>query len=67
MGDFYASFDARSNIVLCMSQMQLLAPAYHRTRRVNLARMIAELAGNGEIQSVYLAEALQYRPKIMLG
>jgi predicted ATPase with chaperone activity len=34
---------------------------------VKLARLIAELAGNGEIQSAHLAEALQYRPKIMLG
>jgi predicted ATPase with chaperone activity len=39
-----------------MSQLNLSARAYHRTRSVKLARTIADLA-----------EALQYRPKIMLG
>jgi magnesium chelatase family protein len=50
-----------------MSQMQLLARAYHRTRSVKLARTIADLAGSEDIQSTHLAEALQYRPKIMTG
>ena len=50
-----------------MSQLQLSARAYHRTRSVKLARTIADLAGSDEIQSPHLAEALQYRPKIMMG
>jgi len=45
-----------------MSQLQLSARAYHRTRSVKLARTTADLAG-----SAHLAEALQYRPKIMMG
>ena len=48
-----------------MSQMQLSARAYHRI--LKLARTIADLAGNDAIQSVNLAEALQYRPKLMVG
>ncbi len=50
-----------------MSQLQLSARAYHRTRSVKLARTIADLAASEEIQSAHLAEALQYRPKIMMG
>jgi magnesium chelatase family protein len=49
-----------------MTQLNLSARAYHRTRSVKLARTIADLAGSEEIQSVHLAEALQYRPKLML-
>jgi magnesium chelatase family protein len=47
-----------------MSQLNLSARAYHRI--LKLARTIADLAVGDEIQSVHLAEALQYCPKLML-
>jgi magnesium chelatase family protein len=50
-----------------MGQLSLSARAYHRTRSVKLARTIADLVGSEEIQSARLEEALQYRPKPMMG
>lgn len=43
------------------SQMNLSARAYYKV--IKIARTIADLAGESQIQVVHLAEALQYRPK----
>jgi magnesium chelatase family protein len=44
--------------------MNLSEWAYHRV--LKLARTITDLAGSDEIHSVHLAEALQYRPKLLI-
>jgi magnesium chelatase family protein len=56
--------DGQSLMRAAMTQLNLSARAYHRI--LKLARTIADLAGCEEIGSVHLAEALQYRPKLML-
>ncbi len=57
--------EGQSLMRAAMSQLNLSARAYHRI--LKLSRTIADLAGSEEIQSPHLAEALQYRPKLMLG
>ncbi len=56
--------EGQSLMRAAMTQMNLSARAYHRI--LKLGRTIADLAGSEEIQSAHLAEALQYRPKIMM-
>jgi magnesium chelatase family protein len=54
----------RSLMQTAMNQLQLSARAYHRV--LKLARTIADLAGSDAITSIHLAEALQYRPRLMM-
>lgn len=63
----YCALDdvGRKLMKTAMNQMQLSARAYHRI--LKLARTIADLAKSEEILPAHLAEALQYRPKIMEG
>lgn len=56
--------DTENLMRTAMRQMQLSARAYHRT--LKLARTIADLANSDHINSIHLAEALQYRPKMNL-
>ena len=55
----------RSLMRTAMSQMQLSARAYHRI--LKLARTIADLVPSESIAPTHLAEAIQYRPKGMIG
>ena len=48
-----------------MNQRNLIARAFHRV--LKLARTVADLAGAERVAPNHLAEALQYRPKSMLG
>lgn len=57
--------EAQSLMRAAMTQLNLSARVYHRI--LKLARTIADLAGSEEIQSVHLAEMLQYSPKSMIG
>ena len=56
--------EGQSLMRAAMSQLNLSARAYHRI--LKLARTIADLTGSEEIQSTHLAEALHYRPKLMM-
>jgi magnesium chelatase family protein len=51
----------RALVRQAMNQLLLSARAFHRV--LKLARTIADLASDDEITPVYLAEALQYRPR----
>jgi magnesium chelatase family protein len=51
----------RALVKAAMQQLQMSARAFHRI--LKLARTIADLAGSEEIETAYLAEAVQYRPR----
>ena len=53
----------RGLVRAAMQQMQMSARAFHRI--LKLARTIADLAGSERIETVHLAEAIQYRPRRM--
>jgi magnesium chelatase family protein len=57
--------EGQSLMRAAMTQLNLSARAYHRI--LKLARTIADLAESEDIESAHLAEALQYRPKLMMG
>lgn len=61
----HCALDATSDALMrsAMRQLQLSARAYHRI--LKLSRTIADLAGSDAIESMHLAEALQYRPKVV--
>ena len=57
--------DSGKNLMqAAVRQMDLSARAYHRI--LKLARTIADLAGEDEIDTPHLAEALQYRPRLIM-
>ena len=62
----YCALDETGSSLMktAMQQLQLSARAYHRI--LKLARTIADLAGADQIAPAHLAEALQYRPKMLL-
>ncbi|MFB0535842.1 MAG: ATP-binding protein, partial [Anaerolineae bacterium] len=51
----------KSLLRAAMQQLAMSARAYHRI--LKLARTIADLAGSERIETTYLAEAIQYRPR----
>jgi len=57
--------EGQSLMRAAMTQLNLSARAYHRI--LKLVRTVADLAGSEEIQSLHLAEVLQYRTKILMG
>jgi magnesium chelatase family protein len=59
----FCELDAAGSAVVrhAVERLGLSARAYHRVMRV--ARTIADLSGDEQIQTVHLAEAIQYQPR----
>ena len=55
--------NAQALIRTAMRQMHLSARAYHRVLKVS--RTVADLEGTPDIQMHHLAEALQYRTRVL--
>ncbi|HLL50213.1 MAG TPA: hypothetical protein VK356_06050 [Thermomicrobiales bacterium] len=60
----YAALDDAGEMLLgtAVRQMGLSARAYHRV--LKLARTIADLAAEESVSAPFVAEALQYRPRV---
>jgi magnesium chelatase family protein len=63
--DIVSNADMHIGEIRQFCQLQLSARACHRI--LKLSRTIVDLAGSDEIQSVHLAEARPYRPKLIIG
>ena len=63
--ELVAQIEGQSLMRAAMTQLNLSARAYQRI--LKLAHTIADLTGSEDIQPPHLAEALQYRPKLMVG